>query len=148
MWRWNDVYKKAQCLGLSKCSTHGVCWVTSVSDSLQPCELWPARLLCPWNFPGKNTGGLPCPPPEALLDPGTEPEILMSPALAGGFSTTSATTHGNCWHYRFLKANVMQIHIWRNLWKFRIISTPRLLAHYQSKMPSKNHIISIFTFKY
>ena len=41
-----------------------------------------------WNFPGKNTGGLPCPPPEALLDPGTEPEIFMSPALAGGFFTT------------------------------------------------------------
>ena len=24
-----------------------------VSDSLQPCGLWPARLLCLWNFPGK-----------------------------------------------------------------------------------------------
>ena len=22
---------------------------------LQPHELWPARLLCPWDFPGKNT---------------------------------------------------------------------------------------------
>ena len=27
-----------------------------VSRSLQPCALWPARLLCPWDFPGKNTG--------------------------------------------------------------------------------------------
>ena len=27
-----------------------------VSDSLQPHELWPARLLCPWDFAGKNTG--------------------------------------------------------------------------------------------
>ena len=27
-----------------------------VSDSLQPHGLWPARLLCPWNFPGKKTG--------------------------------------------------------------------------------------------
>ena len=27
-----------------------------VSGSLQPRELWPARLLCPWNSPGKNTG--------------------------------------------------------------------------------------------
>ena len=25
------------------------------SDSLQPHGLYPARLLCPWNFPGKNT---------------------------------------------------------------------------------------------
>ena len=27
-----------------------------VSISLQPYKLQPARLLCPWNFPGKNTG--------------------------------------------------------------------------------------------
>ena len=27
-----------------------------VSDSLQPHGLQPTRLLCPWNFPGKNSG--------------------------------------------------------------------------------------------
>ena len=27
-----------------------------MSDSLQPHGQWPARLLCPWNSPGKNTG--------------------------------------------------------------------------------------------
>ena len=27
-----------------------------VSDSLQPHGLQPARLLCPWDSPGKNTG--------------------------------------------------------------------------------------------
>ena len=26
-----------------------------VSDFLQPHGVWPARLLCPWDFPGKNT---------------------------------------------------------------------------------------------
>ena len=35
--------------------------------------------------------GLPCPPPRDLPDPGIEPESLVSPALAGGFFTTSAT---------------------------------------------------------
>ena len=35
--------------------------------------------------------GLPCSPPEAIPDPGTEPASLRSPALAGGFFTTSAT---------------------------------------------------------
>ena len=35
--------------------------------------------------------GLPCPPPGDLPDPGVEPSSLMTPALAGGFSTTSAT---------------------------------------------------------
>ena len=34
--------------------------------------------------------GLPCPPPGDLPDPGIEPTSLMSPALAGGFFTTSA----------------------------------------------------------
>ena len=29
-------------------------WV--MSNSLWPHGLWPARLLCPWDFPGKNTG--------------------------------------------------------------------------------------------
>ena len=34
-----------------------VCKVTSaVSNSVQPYGLQPARLLCPWDSPGKNTG--------------------------------------------------------------------------------------------
>ena len=32
-----------------------------------------------------------CPPPGDLPDPGIEPPSLMSPVLAGGFFTTSAT---------------------------------------------------------
>ena len=33
------------------------CMLYSVmSDSLWPHRLWPTRLLCPWDFPGKNTG--------------------------------------------------------------------------------------------
>ena len=35
--------------------------------------------------------GLPCPPPGDLPDPGIELESLTSPALAGGFFTTSIT---------------------------------------------------------
>ena len=35
--------------------------------------------------------GLPFPPPKDLPDAGIEPEPLMSPALAGGFFTTSAS---------------------------------------------------------
>ena len=34
--------------------------------------------------------GLPCPPPEDPPNPGIEPMFLMSPALGGGFLTTSA----------------------------------------------------------
>ena len=35
--------------------------------------------------------GLPCPAPWDLPNPGAEPTPLMSPVLAGGFFTTSAT---------------------------------------------------------
>ena len=35
--------------------------------------------------------GLPCPPPGDLLNPGIKPTSLTSPALTGGFFTTSAT---------------------------------------------------------
>ena len=35
--------------------------------------------------------GLPCPPPGNLPDPGIEPTSFMSPALAGGLFTASAT---------------------------------------------------------
>ena len=43
--------------------TDGGLWVSSssasrsvVSDSLRPRGLWPARRLCPWDSPGRNTG--------------------------------------------------------------------------------------------
>ena len=62
---------------------------SAVSCSLQPHGLSPARLICPWDSPGKNTGvGLPFPPPGDLPDPGIKPASLASPALAGRFFTT------------------------------------------------------------
>ena len=39
----------------------------------------------------KYWSGLPCPPPADLPNPGIEPKSLLSPALAGGFFTISAT---------------------------------------------------------
>ena len=35
--------------------------------------------------------GLPCPPPGEIPKPGTKPRSLLSPELAGGFFTISAT---------------------------------------------------------
>ena len=60
-----------------------------MSNSLQPHGLWPARLLCPWDSPGKNAG-VGC---HALLL-GIFPihlASLMSSSLAGGFLITVAT---------------------------------------------------------
>ena len=44
--------------------------------------------------------GLPCPPPGDLPSPGVEPMSLISPALSGGFFTTSATWEA---HFKYRK---------------------------------------------
>ena len=48
------------------------------------------RLLCPWNFPGKNIG-VGCRPPGDFPDRGTKPISLVSSELAGRFFTNCAT---------------------------------------------------------
>ena len=49
----------------------------------------PARLLCPQDFPGKNTGmSGHLLFHEIVLTQENEPASLASPALAGGFFTT------------------------------------------------------------
>ena len=62
------------------------------SLTLRPYGLQPARLLCPWHSPGKNTG-TGC---HALLQgifptQGSNPHLLHLPALAGEFFITSTT---------------------------------------------------------
>ena len=65
------------------------CAVTLVmSDSVRRYGLQPARLLCPRDSPSKNTGVSAIP---RSSDPGIKPVPLKSPALAGGFFTTSTT---------------------------------------------------------
>ena len=50
-----------------------------MSDSLQPHGLYPARLLCPWEFSRQEYWNqLSCPPPGDLPKPGIKPR---SPAL-------------------------------------------------------------------
>ena len=56
-----------------------------------PHGIQPARLLCPWGFPGQNTGaGCHAPLQTIFLTQGSNP-LSQSPALAGGFFTTTAT---------------------------------------------------------
>ena len=69
---------------LARCSGHTKCSCSVVSNALWSYGLWPTRLLCPWNFPNKNTR-LPFPTPGGLPDPGIKLSSLVSPALAGRF---------------------------------------------------------------
>ena len=67
--------------------------VTSVMfDSFNPTDCNPPDLLCPWDSPHKNTGrGCYALLQGNFLNPGIIITSLTSPALAGGFFTTSAT---------------------------------------------------------
>ena len=62
-----------------------VCVCAQLCPTLQPHGLKPARLLCPWDYPGKNTGVGCHALLQALPDPGIGPMSPLSPALAGGF---------------------------------------------------------------
>ena len=86
-----------RCRTESRCCTPEHCKATVlacqvalvVSGCLQPCELQPARLLCLWYSPGKNTGA-DC---HAFLQgifpaQGSNPHLLH--LLHCGFFTTSA----------------------------------------------------------
>ena len=74
-----------------------------MSDSLQPHGLWPTRLLCPWDSPGKKEywSGLPFPPLGHLLSPEVEPTSPATPALQANslplalriFSSSATYTH-------------------------------------------------------
>ena len=62
-----------------------------LSDSATPWTV-AHQVPLPWDSPGKNTGvGCHALFQGNLPDPGIEPAPLMSPALAGGFFTTSTT---------------------------------------------------------
>ena len=51
-----------------------------MANSLRPCGLEPARLICPWDFLGKNTGAS-C----RFLLPKIQPASSASPALQAHF---------------------------------------------------------------
>ena len=60
-------------------------------DCVMPWTVTHQAPLSTGFFRQEYWSGLPCPPPGDLPDPGIEPGSLMSPALAGEFSTTVTT---------------------------------------------------------
>ena len=72
---------------------------SAVSDSVRPHGLEPARLLCPRDFPGKDTGVGCHSLSRGSAQPGDEPECLTSPALAGRFFTTAPPGKPPLCHY-------------------------------------------------
>ena len=65
-----------------------------LQSCLTLCDPWTAAHQAPLSMGFSRQeywSGLPFPPPEDLPDPGIEPASLVSPELAGGFFTTSAS---------------------------------------------------------
>ena len=60
------------------------CRVHACSDSLRPHGLKPTRLLCPWDSPGKNTGGFAIPSSRGSSQPR---DGTCVSCIAGGFFT-------------------------------------------------------------
>ena len=71
-----------------------------LSDFLWPHGLQPTRLLCPWHFPGKNTG-VGC-QFQYWSGPGIETASPGSPALADGFFTYESLQK----HPKYLQRNL------------------------------------------
>ena len=68
-----------------------MCVCSVVSDSLPPHGLQACQAPLSMELSRQEyCNGLPSPPPGDLPDPGIEPTSPVSPALAGGFFTTSA----------------------------------------------------------
>ena len=80
--------------GLSSIHLLHVCCAKSLPSCLTLATLWTVALQAPLSMGFSRQeywSGSPCPPPEVLPDPETEPMSLVSLALAGGFFTTNAT---------------------------------------------------------
>ena len=69
-------------------------WIVALQDPPSECFQTPLSMGF---FRQEYWSWLPCPPPGNPPNPGIEPMSLASPALAGGFSTTSTT-----WEAHFL----------------------------------------------
>ena len=74
---------------------NSVCMLAKLLQSCPTlCNLWTIVCKAPLSVGFSKQeywSGLPCSPPGDLPDPGIEPTSLASPALAGGFFTTSTT---------------------------------------------------------
>ena len=81
------LYKSSGLVLLYTC----VCVCSVMSDSLQPQELQPARLLYPWDFSWQEYwNGLPYSPPGDFPNSGIKPVAPASLALAGKFFTIAS----------------------------------------------------------
>ena len=108
--------------------------------------LWTVACQAPLSmgFPRQNYwSGLPCPPPEELPNPGIQPASFASPALAGGFFTTSAIWEGP-WKWKF-KNSINPVY---SLWVGRGPAVHVLPEFYMSSLKQGANNINSFVLGY
>ena len=92
--KWNNALNEFHSLTNACC-----CMLSHFSHVWLFVILWTVARRAPLSMGFSRQGyrsGLPCPPLGDLPDPKIEPQSLSSPALAGGFFTTSATWEAQC----------------------------------------------------
>ena len=97
-----------------------------MSYSLQPYGQQPARLLCPWDSPGKNTEWVAMPSSRASSWPRNLTLSLMSPALAGRFFTTSTLLRYTLFTNLNLNSQIVQ-----DIYLFSLYESPNFKYVYQ-----------------
>ena len=111
-------------------------------DFVLPYGLQPARLLCPWGSPGKNTGmGGWALLQEIFLTQGSNQCLLCLPALAGRFFTIAFTNY-LIWYRMvctlwFLSINV--ITILKNIFFFVYSFSTSLEYFFRQLFPNRGH---------
>ena len=90
-----------------------------VSDSLRPHGLWSTRLLCPWDFPGKNT------------------EVGCHFLLQGIFLLQGSNPHPLHWQADSLPLSHREAHFaqdrWDRLWALKLIPWQWKAARFPNK---------------
>ena len=95
-----------------------------VSDSLRQCGLWPTRLLCSWDFPGKNTGvGSHFLLQGIFPTKGSNPHLLCllhCRQILYPLSYLIATNSSERWQRWQLREPWLPLGIWMNLFGLRL----------------------------
>ena len=99
-------------------------------DSLRPHRLQPARLLCSWGSPGKNTGvGCQFLFQGIVPDQGSNLYSLRGRQILYHWATREA--HDCYWisYINTTAANTRQVTSWRECWRNQVRHQPVLLKH-------------------
>ena len=116
-----------------------------MSNSLRLHGLQPIRLLCPWGFPRQEYwGGLPCPPPGDLSDPGIE---LGSPALQAGSLPLSHQGSSNglakCQYFTLVVGGLVERALSLESRGVRSLGSSHFPASYLTSVSSSLYLLSI-----